>query len=212
MNAPTQPVLFLPDAPLDNRFRLLLLEPDEILARQILGFLERTGFECHHALDSESGLSAFTSAKPHLLLTEALTEAIDGHAFCRWVREKNGIPILMLGPADETSEVAAFKVGADDYLASPLRPAVLMARVVAHLRRAYRYNAPAKTSNPFGLPLVDETISSAGQPRLPTGWAECELCAYRGPRWKFETEDFFGNSKMGCPNCKETDHIVFSLD
>lgn len=208
MSASTQPVLSLPEAPSDNRFRLLLLEPDETLSRQILGFLELTGFECHRAPDSESGMSAFIQTRPHLLLTEASTDSIDGHAFCRWVREKNGIPVLMLGPADEASEVAAFKVGADDYLASPLRPAVLMARVVAHLRRAYRYNAPAKIANPFGLPVDEETTEG----QLASGWAECQRCSYRGPRWKFETEDLFGNAKMGCPNCKETDHIVFSLD
>lgn len=200
--------LSLPPAPDDNRFRLLLVEDDEAAARLILGFLERTGFDCRHASDAEAGMTAFNEAKPHLLLTEASTEQVDGQALCRWVREKSGIPVMIFGPADESAEVAAFKLGADDYLSHPLRPAVLMARVVAQLRRAYRYNAPPKQDNPFGLPVDDEQKEGI----LPSGWAQCDSCGYAGPRAKFEKTNIFDEIKMTCPNCQSTEHVVFSLD
>ena len=202
----------MPAAPADNRFRLLLLESDETTARVMLGFLEKTGFECHAAIDSETGMEVFEQSQPHLIIMPALTVGVDGHAFCRWVRESSTIPILMRGAADEGAEVAAFKIGADDYLAAPLRPAVLMARVVAHLRRAYRYNAPLEPEvmeNPFGLPV--ETEDSLANP-LPAGWAECELCGFRGPRTRFEKEDMMGRLKMICPSCKESDHVIISID
>lgn len=200
----------LPAAPEDNRFRLLLLQDDEAAARLILGFLERTGFACGHATSAENGMTAFDQSHPHLLLVENSSSAIDGEAFCRSVREKSAIPILMIGPNDESAEVAAFKLGADDYLAQPLRPAILMARVVAHLRRAYRYNAPPKAetpANPFGLPVEDETEGI-----LPSGWAQCDQCGHSGPRAQFEKKNVFDEIKMTCPNCRSTEHIVFSLD
>ena len=198
----------MPAAPDDNRFRLLLLENDETTATTILGFLEKTGFDCHGAIGEEAGMEMFNKIKPHLVIMPALTPTLDGHAFCRWIREQSKIPILMRGVADESAEVSAFKIGADDYLAAPLRPAVLMARVVSHLRRAYRYNAPpAASDNPFGLP-VEEVPADA----LPAGWAECELCGHRGPRRTFEKEDAMGRMKLRCPKCGEPDHVIISID
>lgn len=199
----------MPAAPTDNRFRLLLLESDETTANTILGFLEKTGFECHAATDSEVGMELFDEIEPHLVIMPALSANIDGHAFCRWIREQSKVPVLMRGAADESAEVAAFKIGADDYLPAPLRPAVLMARVVSHLRRAYRYNAPpAPTENPFGLAMDDDAPEDA----LPAGWAECELCGHRGPRRTFEKEDAMGRLKLRCPKCGEPDHVIISID
>ena len=106
----------MPAAPSDNRFRLLLLENDATTVNMILGFLEKTGFECYAATDSETGMERFAEIKPHLVIMPALSANIDGHAFCRWIREQSKIPILMRGAADETAEVSAFKIGADDYL------------------------------------------------------------------------------------------------
>lgn len=197
----------MPEAPGDNRFRLLVLESDESLGGQILSFLERTGFGCFYASDAESGKTAFIENRPHLLVLG--TGEISSDDFCRWVRATNSIPILVIGPADDGAEIGALKIGADDYICLPLRPTILMARVVSALRRAYRYNAPPKTTNPFDFDEGDTTPSGA---RLPSGWAHCELCDYRGPRTKFEGEDFLGNPKIMCPNCKETEHIVFSID
>ncbi len=208
MSSSQPTALPLPPAPADGRFRLLLVEDDLAAARLILGFLGRTGFECFHAGDAEAAISAFKKLTPHLLLTENTSAEIDGAALCRWVREKSGIPILLFGPNDESSEVAALKVGADDYIIHPLRPAVLMARVVSSLRRCYRYQAPVKWSNPFGLDL-DESASDGV---LPSGWARCDTCGYVGPRPKFERENALGGIKMTCPNCDSSDHVVISLD
>ena len=200
--------LVLPPAPPDNKFRVLLIEDDMTFAEQVLTFLSKTGFDCRLASTVEMGMDAFEQVKPHLLLIEAKSEVIDGLTFCRWVRQKNGIPVMMIGKNDEAAEIAALKTGADDYIPLPLRPAALMARVVSHLRRAYRYSAPPKVDNPFGLPVEDEETSG----NLPSGWAACELCGYQGPRGKFEKEDWLGSVKLICPNCKATEHIVFSLD
>ena len=84
-----------------------------------------------------------------------------------------------------------------------------MARVVSHLRRAYRYNAPpASADNPFGLAMEGDTPENA----LPSGWAECELCGHRAPRRVFEQEDILGRMQLRCPKCNETDHVIISID
>ena len=199
----------MPPAPPDNRFRLLLLEDNTEFAEKILTLLARTGFDCRMATDTQTGMAAFAQVQPHLLLCQAQSAGIDGHAVCRWLRETSAVPVMMLGAGEEGAEIAALKIGADDYIGLPLRPAALLARVVAQLRRAYRYNAPPpKPDNPFGLPVDDEETTST----LPRGWAQCELCGYAGPRTKYEKQDWMGNIKMICPNCKSSEHVVISID
>jgi two-component system response regulator RegX3 len=61
----------------------------------------------------------------------------DGLAFCRsLVAEAPWFPVILTGPNDEDLVTTALAAGADDYLAVPLRPAELVARVRAVLRRA----------------------------------------------------------------------------
>ncbi|RYF39026.1 MAG: response regulator transcription factor [Cytophagaceae bacterium] len=208
MTSPSTSSLSLPPPPPDNRFRILLLEDDTQFATQILSFLAKAGFDCRHATEMQMGMDAFNQVQPHLLLSEAKSAGMDGLTFCGWVRTGSGIPVMLMGPNQEAAEIAALKIGADDYISLPLRPATLMARIVAQLRRCYRYNVPPKMENPFGLPVEEEESTGS----LPPGWASCELCGYQGPRSKFEKEDWLGNVKMICPNCKSSDHVVISID
>lgn len=208
MSTPALPTLTMPSAPADNRFRLLWVQDDIDGARLIMNFLGRTGFQCFYAGDSETALKVLGELEPHLMITQGDSEKIDGSALCRTARENSAIPIMMFGPGEESLEVAAFKLGADDYMTSPLRPAILMARVVSSLRRAYRYNVAPKPENPFGL-AMDESDEDGV---LPSGWARCDTCGYAGPRPKFEKEDLLGDIKMRCPNCNSTEHVVISLD
>jgi two-component system response regulator RegX3 len=61
----------------------------------------------------------------------------DGLAFCRrLVAEAPWFPVILTGANDEDLVTTALAAGADDYLAVPLRPAELVARVRAVLRRA----------------------------------------------------------------------------
>ena len=191
-------VLPIPTAPDDNRFRVMILEEDEALAAQIVGFIERTGFEIRLASDVEMGRTLFDLAHPHLLVLRVSNGGLDAHAFCRWVRGQSGIPIVTLGPANEAAEIAALKIGSDDYVPMPLRPAVLLARCVARLRRVYRYNTPVRETE--------------DQNRILPGFAECRRCDYIGPRANFEKEDLLGNIKMVCPRCNNSDDIVISID
>ncbi len=205
-------LLPLPIAPHDNRFRVLVMEDNAILASQLLGLLARAGFETLHATDDAGALQILAEAEPHLLLLDKSTPLMGGTSFCADLRQTSVIPVLMLGPASDQDEIAALGQGADDYLSRPLRPPVLLARVVAALRRVYRYAAPAPVEKKQEDALVfwEEEDEAVGE-KLPAGWVRCDACGHSGPRQSFEIEDFFGNLKAECPQCHSTEHIVFSL-
>lgn len=211
----------LPLAPEDSAFRILLCVADEKVAERVSGFLAKAGFDIRLATDGEIAVQAVAAIEPHLILAPFFTEEIDGLQLTKTLRETNEIPVLLMGNASEENEIAALQAGADDFLPQPLKPPVLLARLVAQLRRAYRYGLPseaevdietpfwAEDGQGFVAPVEEETD---GEKPLPRDWARCDSCDYQGPRVSFETEDFFGNPKAQCPRCESTEHIVFSLN
>jgi DNA-binding response OmpR family regulator len=62
---------------------------------------------------------------------------LDGWTVCREIRKNSNIPIIMLtARAEETDELFGFNLGADEYVAKPFSPLILVARVQAPLKRA----------------------------------------------------------------------------
>lgn len=98
--------------------------------------LEGAGFEVVVATDADAAYSAVRSGRADIAIVDGRFEG-DGLAFCEelWA-EHPGFPVLLIGPNDENLVTRALTAGADDYLALPLRPAELVARIRAVLRRA----------------------------------------------------------------------------
>jgi len=98
--------------------------------------LEGAGFEVVVATDADAAYSAVRSSRADIAIVDGRFEG-DGLAFCEdlWA-EHPGFPVLLIGPNDENLVTRALMAGADDYLALPLRPAELVARIRAVLRRA----------------------------------------------------------------------------
>lgn len=115
--------------------RLLLVEDDVRLAREVAWFLGRNGLEVHTLHRGEPAASAAKNAD--IVVLDWMLPGLDGLSVCRAIRAAHTLPILMLTARDgDASEVRALEEGADDYLSKPVRPAVLLARVRALLRRA----------------------------------------------------------------------------
>jgi two-component system, OmpR family, response regulator RegX3 len=98
--------------------------------------LEGAGFEVVVATDAGSAFASERAARADIAIVDCRFEG-DGLAFCEqlWA-DHPGFPVLLIGPNDENLVTKALTAGADDYLALPLRPAELVARVRAVLRRA----------------------------------------------------------------------------
>lgn len=187
-----------PDAPQPGaKYRVLIVEDEANIARLLQLTLEKANFSCTHAADGDAALAHFRTFDPHLMLLDVMLPKRSGKEILTKVRETSAIPVVMLTAlSTEDDEMTGFKLGADDYITKPFNPRLVMARVISHLRRVYRYD-PAP-----------ETVV---EPSAPVGWVTCEACQYLGPRERFEYEDAMGNKTMRCPNCKDRDHITFSL-
>ncbi|MGB3681912.1 MAG: response regulator transcription factor [Rubrobacteraceae bacterium] len=117
----------------------ILLVEDEAATRELIGDTlrrENMHVEAVEGCETVLGYLDGGAFKFDLLLLDNDLSAMDGFSFCRELRAKTRVPIVMLsGRDDEASIVVGLEVGADDYLIKPFNVRELTSRVRAHLRR-----------------------------------------------------------------------------
>lgn len=115
---------------------VLLVDDDQALNRLVIKFLQKNGYHAVAETDGALALERVEREQPSLIILDVMLPGRDGLSICREVRTFFQGPILMLTALDEDiDEVAGLETGADDYLAKPVRPRVLLARIRALLRR-----------------------------------------------------------------------------
>jgi two-component system response regulator RstA len=131
------------DEPLPPTARILLVEDDAKLAALVREFLEASGFEVGVEPRGDRAPARILDEQPDLVILDLMLPGLDGLAICRQVRPCFDGAILMLtARGEETDEIVGLELGADDYLAKPVRPRRLLARVNTLLRRVDRTAAP----------------------------------------------------------------------
>jgi len=118
--------------------RILVIEDDPRLARQITRELERSNHEATARNDGAEGLDAALAEPPDLVVLDLNLPGMDGLSVLARLREAHSTArILILTARDGvTDRVKGLKAGADDYLGKPFSMNELIARVEALGRRA----------------------------------------------------------------------------
>ncbi len=137
--------------------RILIAEDQETLRASISRNLRARGFEVIEAANGMEALSLWDAEQPQLLILDVMMPRMDGLEVCRRVRERSTVPIIVLTAMDaESDKVAAFDLGADDYLCKPFSVEELLARVRAVLRRAdWHAQPPASEVRRYGDLTID---------------------------------------------------------
>ena len=127
------------------KHRILLVEDDAELAQMVAQFLNSNEFEVTIEGRGDTAALRILNDNPEAVVLDVNLPGQDGFAVCRAVREKFAGAILMLtARGDEVDEVLGLEVGADDYMAKPVRPRALLARLRSHLRRVTPGEASSK--------------------------------------------------------------------
>lgn len=115
---------------------ILIVEDDAELAHQIADYLGRHGFLTEIEGRGDRAEERILRSPPGLVILDLMLPGRDGVTVCKNVRAAYLGPILMLtARGGDADEVVGLETGADDYLAKPVRPRVLLARIRALLRR-----------------------------------------------------------------------------
>ena len=137
--------------------RLLLVEDDDRLADLTTRYLQRHGFQVQRADCGEAALAQARSQAPDIILLDLGLPDVDGLDVCRTLRTSyRGLLCIFSARADDIHQVVGLELGADDYFTKPLEPAVLLARLRAHLRRA-------------GTTAADDAALAFGQLHIDSG-------------------------------------------
>ncbi|MBQ7732755.1 MAG: response regulator transcription factor [Synergistaceae bacterium] len=115
--------------------KLLIVEDEVSIAEVVIAYAKREGFETVYASDGVTALELFSSEEPDLIVLDLMLPKLNGEEVCRRIREKSSVPIIMLtAKSSESDVVSGLDIGANDYVAKPFSPRVLMARIRAQLR------------------------------------------------------------------------------
>jgi diguanylate cyclase (GGDEF)-like protein len=122
-----------------ERMRLLIVDDDLDFATSVAAVLERDATVVRTLPDATHLIDTLDETRPDLVLLDAMLPGVSGWDALRVVRttpEWRDLPVLLVtGRTDVDARVAAFEAGADDYIAKPLVPEELLARVRVRLLR-----------------------------------------------------------------------------
>lgn len=119
-------------------FRILVVEDDAELNRQVCTYLSRNGYETTGCLSGNEAFNAMYNDLYDLIVSDIMMPSMDGFEFARTVRETSReIPILFMTARDDfAAKRQGFQIGVDDYMVKPIDLEELVLRVGALLRRA----------------------------------------------------------------------------
>ncbi|MBS1505510.1 MAG: response regulator transcription factor [Bacteroidetes bacterium] len=119
--------------------KVLVVDDEEPILELLKYNLEKQGYEVRTANDGQGAVDVARKFHPDLVLLDIMMPKVDGVEACRQIRAMpelvNTYIVFLTARAEEYSEVAAFDVGADDYILKPIKPRALMSRISALFRR-----------------------------------------------------------------------------
>ncbi len=137
----------------------VLIVDDEPDIRELIEYnLRKEGYQVFTATNGQEAVTEAKRVLPDLIILDIMMPKMDGIEACRVLRSmnefKNTFMVFLTARSEEYSEIAGFNVGADDYIAKPIKPRALTSRVNAILRR----NVYAEADEDNKLEIADLII------------------------------------------------------
>lgn len=119
--------------------KILIVDDEPDILELIEYNLKKEGYQVYLAGNGQEGITIAKKVHPDLIILDIMMPKMDGIEACRLMRAipefKNTFMVFLTARSEEYSEIAGFNVGADDYIAKPIKPRALVSRINAILRR-----------------------------------------------------------------------------
>ena len=119
--------------------KILIVDDEPDILELIEYNLKKEGYQVYLASNGADGVAMAKKVHPDLIILDIMMPKMDGIEACRIMRAipefKNTFMVFLTARSEEYSEIAGFNVGADDYIAKPIKPRALVSRINAILRR-----------------------------------------------------------------------------
>ncbi|OAQ38079.1 DNA-binding response regulator [Pedobacter psychrophilus] len=122
-----------------NKPKILIVDDEPDILDLIEYNLNKEGYQVYTASNGREAVIEAKKVIPDLIILDIMMPKMDGIEACRVMRAmpefKNTFMVFLTARSEEYSEIAGFNVGADDYIAKPIKPRALISRINAILRR-----------------------------------------------------------------------------
>lgn len=119
--------------------KVLVVDDEPDIVELIAYNLKKEGYQVYTASNGQEAVTVAKRVMPDLIILDIMMPKMDGIEACRIMRAmpefKSTFMIFLTARSEEYSEIAGFNVGADDYIAKPIKPRALLSRINAILRR-----------------------------------------------------------------------------
>jgi two-component system, OmpR family, alkaline phosphatase synthesis response regulator PhoP len=180
--------------------KVLVVDDEEPILELLKYNLEKQGYEVRAASNGFEAVEIAKKFHPDLVLLDIMMPKMDGVEACRILRAnpdlQNTFIVFLTARAEEYSEIAAFDVGADDYILKPIKPRALMSRISALFRRDSKKKSPTAqiTVGDLIIDRTSYTIKIKGREiNLPKKEFELLFFLAQNPNKVFSRDDLLQN-------------------
>jgi two-component system alkaline phosphatase synthesis response regulator PhoP len=142
----------------NSKQKILIVDDEPDILELIEYNLNKEGYQVFTANNGQEAVAEAKKVLPDLIILDVMMPKMDGIEACRIMRTmpefKTTFMVFLTARSEEYSEIAGFNVGADDYIAKPIKPRALVSRINAILRR----NQPSEDSSDNKLEIGDLVI------------------------------------------------------
>ena len=159
--------------------KILVVDDEEKMRKLIRDFLSAKGYSSVEAADGEEALEKFSENKDiDLIILDVMMPKMDGYETIKAIRQFSQVPVILLtAKTQEADELKGFDCGADEYIAKPFKPQILLARVDALLRRSGAASDEKLEAGGITVDKAAHIVTIDGQP-IELSFKEFELLTY----------------------------------
>jgi two-component system, OmpR family, alkaline phosphatase synthesis response regulator PhoP len=143
--------------------KILAVDDDPDIVELLEYNLLKEGYEVQTASDGRKGFEIAKSFRPDLILLDIMMPQLDGIEMARMIRQESDLRdtyiMFLTARSEEYSEIAAFEIGADDYITKPIKPRALVSRINALFRREALKSDPSEELDIAGLAINRKNYS-----------------------------------------------------
>lgn len=180
--------------------KILVVDDDPDILELLKYNLKKEGYNVIAELSGKKSVEIARTFHPDLVILDIMMPEQDGVETCRQMREipemQDTYILFLTARSEEYSEVAAFDIGADDYITKPIKPRALMSRISAIFRRG-EHKKKSVNQIAIGDLTIDKTryVVSLKEEQFTLPKKEFELLYFlaQNPNKVFSRDDLLQN-------------------
>ena len=134
--------------------KVFIVEDERSIAQSICQILSQWNLQSKIIESFYKVCDEFLSYHPDIVLMDISLPYFDGYYWCNKIRQLSNVPIIFISSiSDNINIVMAMNMGADDFIVKPFDNSILVAKILALLRRSYDYSVGLQKLEYEGLTI-----------------------------------------------------------